>query len=299
MSRRPPLLQVATPGCRCTGNTNILPNPHRHFHQKRLKVEHEFRSKESCSSVHVGLDAMLSLESTSQSGHKGDQYRTEGLAVAFPDDGFVILPELISLQACDELIETISTTAPGKPGSRSLLGLPAVDRTAVELQRQLITMGLMSEAHQVVQCSLFAKGVDATWSVTPHQDLSIPVSDRVEAPGWSGWSRKENVWFVQPPTSILEKLVAVRLQLDDHASETGPLEVVPGSHANGRMTSASVSQHAAHRVSCIVPRGGVLVMRPLLIHSSSKPRSSTPRRVLHYLCGPPLPAGISWATLRR
>jgi len=187
--------------------------------------------------------------------------------VAFPDGGFVILPELISLQACDELIETISTTAPGKPGSRSLLGLPAVDRAAAELQRRLIAMGLMSEAHQVVQCSLFAKGVDATWSVTPHQDRSIPVSDRVEAPGWSGWSRKENVWFVQPPTSILEKLVAVRLQLDDHASETGPLEVVPGS--------------------------------PLLIHSSSKPRSSTPRRVLHYLYGLPLPAGISWATLRR
>lgn len=215
--------------------------------------------------------------------------------MAFPDDGFVILPDLISLQACDELIKTISTTAPGKPGSRSLLGLPAVDRAAAELQQQLIAIGLMSEAHQVVQCSLFAKGVDATWSVTPHQDLSIPVSDRVDTPGWSGWSRKENVWFVQPPTSILEQLIAVRLQLDDHASETGPLEVVPGSHANGRIASASINLHGANRVSCVVPRGGALVMRPLLIHSSSKPRSSRPRRVLHYLYGPPLPTGIAWA----
>lgn len=215
--------------------------------------------------------------------------------MAFPDDGFVILPEVISLQACDELIQAISTSAPGKPGSRSLLGLPAVDRAAVELQRQIITMGLMSQAYRVVQCSLFAKGADATWSVTPHQDLSIPVSDRIDTPGWSGWSRKENVWFVQPPTSILEQLIAARLQLDDHASDTGPLEVVPGSHANGRMTCASVSQHAANRLSCIVPRGGVLVMRPLLIHSSGKPRASKPRRVLHYLYGPPLPAGVSWA----
>jgi len=214
--------------------------------------------------------------------------------VAFRDDGFVLLPEVISPDACDELIEAISTRAPGKPGSRGLLGLPAVDRMAVALQ--LITTDLMSEAYRVVQCSLFAKGVDATWLVTPHQDLSIPVSDRVDTPGWSGWSRKENVWFVQPPTSVLEQLIAVRLQLDDHASETGPLEVVPGSHANGRMTSDSVSQHAANRVSCIVPKGGVLVMRPLLIHSSSKPRSPMPRRVLHYLYGPPLPTGISWAT---
>ena len=220
----------------------------------------------------------------------------EGIDVAFRDDGFVILPELISLRVCDELIETISTTAPGKPGSRSLLGLPAIDRAALDLQQKLTAMGLMSEAHRVVQCSLFAKGVDATWSVTPHQDLSIPVSDRVDTPGWSGWSRKENVWFVQPPTSVLEQLIAVRLQLDDHASETGPLEVVPRSHVNGRLTSASVSRHAANRVSCIVPRGGVLIMRPLLIHSSSKPRTSMPRRVLHYLYGPALPAGISWAT---
>ena len=34
-------------------------------------------------------------------------------------------------------------------------------------------------------------------------------------------------------------------------------------------------------VECIVPRGGVLVMRPLLIHSSSRLLESRPRRVLH------------------
>ena len=34
-------------------------------------------------------------------------------------------------------------------------------------------------------------------------------------------------------------------------------------------------------VSCLVPRGGVLAMRPLLIHSSSKARTDATRRVLH------------------
>ena len=34
-------------------------------------------------------------------------------------------------------------------------------------------------------------------------------------------------------------------------------------------------------VACVVPRGGVIAMRPLLIHSSSKARNEEPRRVLH------------------
>jgi hypothetical protein len=32
---------------------------------------------------------------------------------------------------------------------------------------------------------------------------------------------------------------------------------------------------------CLVPRGGILVMRPLIIHASSKSQSTELRRVLH------------------
>ncbi len=34
-------------------------------------------------------------------------------------------------------------------------------------------------------------------------------------------------------------------------------------------------------IECTVARGGVLAMRPLLIHASSKARVEDPRRVLH------------------
>jgi hypothetical protein len=34
-------------------------------------------------------------------------------------------------------------------------------------------------------------------------------------------------------------------------------------------------------VDCLVPKGGVLVMRPLIVHASSKSRSEMRRRVLH------------------
>ncbi|WP_266171457.1 phytanoyl-CoA dioxygenase family protein [Dyella subtropica] len=214
----------------------------------------------------------------------------------FEDDGFTILSEVVSPDACDELIKAISDRDSSKPGSRDLLGNQVVAHTAGVLHRKLLGLGLLDERHRAVQCSLFAKGDGVSWSVTPHQDLSIPVADRVDIPGWAGWSRKENVWFAQPPTAFLEDLVAVRLQLDGNASETGPLEVVPGSHAKGRLASASVSKYAEQRIKCLVPRGGALVMRPLLIHSSSKPRSPSPRRILHFLYGPSLPTGLCWAS---
>jgi hypothetical protein len=46
---------------------------------------------------------------------------------------------------------------------------------------------------------------------------------------------------------------------------------------------------------CIGLRGGVLVMRPLLLHSSSKTRVQSRRRVLHFLFGPSeLTCGLRW-----
>jgi hypothetical protein len=38
---------------------------------------------------------------------------------------------------------------------------------------------------------------------------------------------------------------------------------------------------AQDHVECHVGRGGILAMRPLLVHSSPKARSTEPRRVLH------------------
>ena len=46
-------------------------------------------------------------------------------------------------------------------------------------------------------------------------------------------------------------------------------------------TIAEIIAHSSP-VECLLPRGGVLAMRPLLIHASSKVSSPHPRRVLHF-----------------
>jgi hypothetical protein len=59
--------------------------------------------------------------------------------------------------------------------------------------------------------------------------------------------------------------------------------VLPKTHNLGLLSDQAIRDLAIELlpVDCLVPRGGVLAMRPLLIHSSSKSQVEIPRRVLH------------------
>jgi hypothetical protein len=212
----------------------------------------------------------------------------------FSRDGFAVLPPVLSAAACDALAAICEMAPLTGAGSRTLLALDAIASLGRSLVATPSIAALLPTDAQAVQCTLFSKSYASTWSVTPHQDLSIPVIERRDLAGWSGWSLKEGVWFVQPPVTVLEQMVAVRVQLDDNAADTGPLEVVPGTHLMGRLSSESIRVAAASgKVPCVVERGGVVLLRPLLIHSSAKGRSAGNRRVLHFLYGPPLPQALA------
>ena len=102
---------------------------------------------------------------------------------------------------------------------------------------------------------------------------------------------------MQPPVSVLERLVAVRVHIDDCPAESGALRVVPHSHMEGRIDQARAEALRQHHGETVVPiaQGGVLVMRPLILHASSKATSQNLRRVLHFVFGPQkLPLGLEW-----
>ena len=103
--------------------------------------------------------------------------------------------------------------------------------------------------------------------------------------------------FVQAPVEVLEQMVAVRLHIDACTAADGPLRVVPGSHMQGIFTpqSALLARASLGEVVCEAGEGSTLVMRPLLLHASSKSSGTGRRRVLHFLYGPPsLPHGLRW-----
>jgi ectoine hydroxylase-related dioxygenase (phytanoyl-CoA dioxygenase family) len=87
---------------------------------------------------------------------------------------------------------------------------------------------------------------------------------------------------VQPPSSFLENILAVRIHLDDTNDESGALRIVPGSHALGRLTAEAIQRvhDEVGEVSVPVSRGGAMLMRPLLLHASYNVRVDRPRPVL-------------------
>jgi ectoine hydroxylase-related dioxygenase (phytanoyl-CoA dioxygenase family) len=133
------------------------------------------------------------------------------------------------------------------------------------------------------RATLFDKSPAANWLVVWHQDTALPLRERRDAPGWGPWSVKDGVNYAHAPESALSRVVALRVHLDDSTAENGPLRVLPGTHTLGVLTDETLhelsTQFAA--VDCLTPRGGVLAMRPLIVHASSKSRVENPRRVLH------------------
>ena len=221
------------------------------------------------------------------------------MTARFEEDGFAILPRLLPGA---ELACIDAALAPREAaGSRELLREDWCVALARRVRADARVAAMLPRSHVAVQCTAFEKSTARNWLVAVHQDVAIPVAERVEHPGCGGWSNKDGTWFVQPPVDVLAQLVAVRVHVDECSVDDGPLNVVAGSHRGGRLSDdeAIALRDARGTVSCPVPRGGAMLMRPLLLHASSKARGSSRRRVLHFLFGPPqLPCGLAWAPAR-
>jgi ectoine hydroxylase-related dioxygenase (phytanoyl-CoA dioxygenase family) len=133
------------------------------------------------------------------------------------------------------------------------------------------------------RATLFDKSPQRNWLVAWHQDTALPLESRRDVAGWGPWSVKAGVTYAHAPAHALARIVALRLHLDDSDRDNGPLRVIPETHRLGVLSDAEVEQvvQGAEPVDCLVTAGGVIVMRPLILHASSKVETTRPRRVLH------------------
>lgn len=149
-----------------------------------------------------------------------------------------------------------------------------------------------------VRAILFNKTVENNWMVSWHQDRTVAVSERVNIEGWGPWSIKDGVHHVQPPIEVLENMITFRLHLDNVNKENGCLKVIPDSYQHGILSSKEIQQiiTKSDYVNCEGKAGSMLMMRPHVLHASSKVSKPTQRRVLHLeYSNFPLPKGITWA----
>jgi ectoine hydroxylase-related dioxygenase (phytanoyl-CoA dioxygenase family) len=217
-------------------------------------------------------------------------------------DGFAIIPGALSQRDVADLLTALekSELPRSRAGMRHAMRNPSV--AAIARDSRLLAMAqYVLGSHAIpFRATLFDKSPASNWLVVWHQDTALPLRERREILGWGPWSIKDGVDYAHAPASALEKVLALRLHLDDSISENGPLRVLPGTHTLGVLSDDALHELSTQipAIDCLVPRGGILAMRPLVVHASSKSQSDAPRRVLHieYAVSSAIADGLELAT---
>jgi hypothetical protein len=201
------------------------------------------------------------------------------------DSGFAIVPGVFAGREVDAILRKLEgeTLRRSRAGARHLLSTSVIAALAKDPRLILLAAKTLGSEPVPFGATLFDKSADANWLVAWHQDKALPLMERREAPGWGPWSQKDGVVYANAPATALAKVVALRVHLDDSTAENGPLRVLPGTHTLGVLSDAQIDD-AVRRIEpvmCTVERGGVIVMRPLTVHASSKVTTAASRRVLH------------------
>jgi ectoine hydroxylase-related dioxygenase (phytanoyl-CoA dioxygenase family) len=199
------------------------------------------------------------------------------------EDGFFVREGVFDKSEVAHILGSLANVPHSRAGSRHLMSVPAVNRLASDRRLLQIAETTLSAAVIPFRATLFDKSPTANWKVAWHQDTALPLMKRTESEGWGPWSIKDGVHYAHAPTRALESVVALRIQLDPSTTANGPLRVIPKTHRFGVLTDDEVATiaHQGQSMECLGGVGSVLMMRPLLIHASSKSESDMPRRVLH------------------
>lgn len=216
-------------------------------------------------------------------------------------EGWAVTPPVVPQLVVDNLIAELSPIAAehqARGGVRNLFERsPAVRALATSSAVRSVAEAVLGPHCFAVRAILFDKTSTANWKVVWHQDLTIAVRERATVWGFGPWSEKDGVAHVQPPESLLERMLAVRLHLDDCGADNGPVRVLPGSHRVGRLSAAAIAHWRGARedVACLADRGAILAFRPLLLHASSPATVAEHRRVVHIeFAVDELPEPLAW-----
>ncbi|HJX94185.1 MAG TPA: phytanoyl-CoA dioxygenase family protein [Candidatus Acidoferrum sp.] len=200
-------------------------------------------------------------------------------------DGFAIVPNALPEREVADLLAVLeqSELPRSRAGMRHAMRNENVAAVACDSRLAALAQEILGNSAIPFRATLFDKSPTSNWLVVWHQDTALPLRERREVPGWGPWSIKDGVNYAHAPASALEQVLALRLHLDDSVAENGPLRVLPGTHTLGVLSDDALHELSRQiaAVDCLMPKGGILAMRPLVVHASSKSQSSAPRRVLH------------------
>jgi ectoine hydroxylase-related dioxygenase (phytanoyl-CoA dioxygenase family) len=222
------------------------------------------------------------------------------------DDGFTIVEGLYTGDEVEALLQTIRLANTAKPAVRRSPDVFAIRQFLKEVPQaatiifsekmRAFLRQLLGDEYALVKSIFFDKPGNSNWAVPYHQDLTIGGTAKVAITDFNHWTMKEGQYAVQPPLDLLENNFTIRIHLDDTNEHNGTLRVVPGSHRMGICRPETMNNIRQAECICRVPKGGAMIMRPLLLHASGKSTENLQRRVIHLeFSKQKLPAPLQWA----
>jgi len=225
-------------------------------------------------------------------------------------DGYSIIPSVFTPNQVDAITKDLgqALAMPGEEASaiRNPEGITFAARNVMSLwpparaiwrQEPLLEIfsTILGPKFGLVRVLFFDKPPEQSWCLPWHKDLTIAVQDNGKPSAhFQKPTRKAGIPHVEASLDVLRAMLTARIHLDDVTEENGPLKVLPGSHLAGKVMPNDESPAQA----VLVHRGDVLLMRPLLAHSSAGafPNTTRHRRVLHleFAASEMLPDGYAW-----
>lgn len=222
------------------------------------------------------------------------------------ENGFTVINRIFSdaeIQTIGKVIENIDTSKETFRKSEDLFAIrqflkevPGIHDLIFNEKMKNVIREIFGDRYFVVKSIYFDKPETSNWYVAYHQDLTISVDQKMQLEGFGPWTTKQNQFAVQPPLDILQNIYTIRIHLDDTDENNGALKVVPGSHAKGIYRPETIDWTIETETLCQVDKGGIMIMKPLLLHGSNRTTNGKRRRVIHIeFSDRELPAGLNWS----
>lgn len=222
------------------------------------------------------------------------------------EKGFSVIEDIYTHDEVLQILEVIATADTSKDTFRKSSDLFAIRQFLKEVpdtfdlifndRLRTVIKEVSGDDFFVVKSIYFDKPEASNWYVAYHQDLTISVDRKIDIANFGPWTTKQNQFAVQPPTTILENITTIRIHLDDTDEHNGALRVVPESHLKKIYRPETINWEEENEVSCSVKQGGLMLMKPLTLHSSGRTINNKKRRVIHIeLSNVELPDALQWA----
>nr|WP_185113885.1 phytanoyl-CoA dioxygenase family protein [Chryseobacterium indologenes] len=222
------------------------------------------------------------------------------------EKGFTTINNIFSEEEIEKISEVIQSSDTSSSNFRKSDDLFAVRQFLKEIPEvknlifndhvKTIIREVFGEKYIAVKSIYFDKPEASNWYVAYHQDLTISVDKKLDIDDFGPWTTKKNQFAVQPPLNILENIFTIRIHLDDTDKNNGALKVVPGSHAKGIYRPETINWATETEEICDVKKGGIMIMKPLILHGSNRTTDGRRRRVIHIeFSDMDLPEELNWS----